>query len=499
MVVATLGVAGDAVWHTEFGVEVGITRLISPFHLILFAGAFMVVGAALRSGWHSERPARGISMSRFFPVLLSVTLMTAMTSYFFQELSPLVTWIPPGLVKLSATSPFQETTNIYMISSVLITNLIFLGPVLLMLRRWQPPFGSVTFLFGAVALLDASQTELSRGAVVGAAIVGGLVADLVIRRVNPSPTNVRGNRIVATVTPLAFWTGHFGVMWIAYEQSWVPELWAGAIVLAAMSGYVLSLLMNPSPVSQALWEAREESYEDDDYDYEDLYEDDLYEDDTHEDDTHEDGVYEYEDHVHAAAVHGDHAYAGDTYEDELYEDELYEDELYEDELYEGDTYEGDTYEDDVYEDDVYEDDRVAMWEPEPVRARRPSVARQATAKQATARQASARQGTARQATRQATARQATARQATTRHPNGRQPTTRQPSVRQPTARRVAVMQDTVRQPTGRKSAVRQRVVPEAVPVRRPRPRTAAGVAQRSPRQRQLRATTPSPRQRRAAA
>src|SRR5438552_7821721 len=33
MVVATFGVAGDAFWHTIFGVEVGITRVISPFHL----------------------------------------------------------------------------------------------------------------------------------------------------------------------------------------------------------------------------------------------------------------------------------------------------------------------------------------------------------------------------------------------------------------------------------------------------------------------------------
>ncbi|TML42755.1 MAG: hypothetical protein E6G27_03425 [Actinobacteria bacterium] len=251
--VATFGVAGDALWHTMFGVEVGITRVISPFHLVLMAGGFLLAATALRSGWHSNRPARA-TMGEFFPVLLSATLITAMVAYFFQELSPFLTWIPAGLVKLSAQSPFNETTQIYLVASILISNLIFMAPVSLLLRRWQPPFGSLTFLFTFIAAGLATQTEGSRGMLVGAALVGGLVGDMAIRRFNPTPTTIAANRMVSTIIPMAFWGTHFAVLWAAYKIIWVPELWVASILLSMGTGFMLSLLTLPSPVPVGVWQ-----------------------------------------------------------------------------------------------------------------------------------------------------------------------------------------------------------------------------------------------------
>jgi hypothetical protein len=255
MAVATFGVMGDAVWHTLFGIEVGVTRVISPFHLILMAGGFMLAATALRSGWHSDRPARA-TMRDFFPALLSLTLITSMIAYFSQHLSPFLTWIQPGLITISAQSPFKETTQIYLVASVLISNIILMTPVVFMMRRWRPPFGSLTFLFTVNAALLATQTEFSRGALVGAALVGGLVGDLAIRRFDPSPTRIAANRLVCTLTPLALWGCHFAVLWIAYKIVWVPELWGGSILLAMGSGFVLSQLSNPSPVPAQAWDAQ---------------------------------------------------------------------------------------------------------------------------------------------------------------------------------------------------------------------------------------------------
>ena len=268
MAVATFGVAGDAVWHTMFGVEVGITRVISPFHLILMAGGFMLAATALRSGWHSERPAR-TSMRDFFPALLSLTLITSMVAYFSQHLSPFLTWIQPGLVAISAQSPFKETTQIYLVASVLITNVIFMTPVVLMLRRWRPPFGALTFLFTVNAALLATQTEFSRGLLVGAALVGGLVGDMAIRRFDPTPSRRAANRLVCTIIPMALWGSHFAVLWIAYKIVWVPELWAGSTLLAMMTGFVLSHITNPAPIAAGVWEESGESTDERDEDDED--------------------------------------------------------------------------------------------------------------------------------------------------------------------------------------------------------------------------------------
>ena len=45
--VATVGLFGDLVWHTAFGEEEGVARVIAPFHLLLFAGAAGLVAAPL--------------------------------------------------------------------------------------------------------------------------------------------------------------------------------------------------------------------------------------------------------------------------------------------------------------------------------------------------------------------------------------------------------------------------------------------------------------------
>ena len=52
-VLAMVGMFGDLLWHSEFGEENGVARVIAPFHLLLFAGAAALVSAGLRSGWYA--------------------------------------------------------------------------------------------------------------------------------------------------------------------------------------------------------------------------------------------------------------------------------------------------------------------------------------------------------------------------------------------------------------------------------------------------------------
>jgi hypothetical protein len=82
VLIATVGMLGDAIWHTVFGEEKGVARVISPFHLVLFSGAVLLLGAPIRSGWYAPDvyPAR-LSFKRFFPVVLSLTLVTASVAF----------------------------------------------------------------------------------------------------------------------------------------------------------------------------------------------------------------------------------------------------------------------------------------------------------------------------------------------------------------------------------------------------------------------------------
>jgi hypothetical protein len=255
MGLATIATAGDAVWHTEFGVEVGVTRVISPFHLFLFLAGFLLVSSAFRAAWHSNTPASVKRLRTFLPTILSLSIATALVAYFFQYASPLLTWTPQTVLRLANNSAFRETMQIYGVVSVLITNLILITPILLILRRWDPPYGTTTVLFTTVSLLSATMTNLNRGGLVAASFAGGLVADMAIARLRPSPQRPAATRATGAIIPAALWACQFATLRLAYHITWSPELWLGSIVLASLTGLGLTLLTVPPRLPEIAWAA----------------------------------------------------------------------------------------------------------------------------------------------------------------------------------------------------------------------------------------------------
>jgi hypothetical protein len=253
MGLAMVALAGDAVWHTLYGSEQGLARLISPFHLVLFTGACLLVGSALRAAWSGPTSARVPGLRAFWPVVLSTTLVVAMTAFFFQYVSPVVAWRRPGLAALPAGSPFAETVQVYELLGLLVHNLLFLAPVLLLLLRWQTPLGTFTVMSGTVALLLATQTELGLVGLVGAAVLGGAAADVAVHLLRPSPERRWAARAVAVTAPAVYWTSHFALLKVGYGVTWELEIWLGSVVWASLSGLSLALLMWPPAVPLTAW------------------------------------------------------------------------------------------------------------------------------------------------------------------------------------------------------------------------------------------------------
>jgi hypothetical protein len=253
MGLSMVALAGDAAWHTLFGEEKGVTRMIAPFHLFLFAGASLLVSSGLRAGWSAPTSAKVPSLRAFAPVLLSTTLITAMAAFFFQYVSPVVAWRRPTQASLPALSPFLESVQILDLLGVLVHNLLFIAPVLLLLRRWRPPLGSMTIMSGAVALLLSTQTELRLVGLVGAAVLGGAAADVTIALARPSPVRPWASRTVAMVAPVVYWTANFAFLRLGYGVTWVLEIWLGAVVWAGLSGLVLAVLMQPAAIPLTAW------------------------------------------------------------------------------------------------------------------------------------------------------------------------------------------------------------------------------------------------------
>ena len=250
---AMVAVAGDAVWHTLHGAEQGLARLVSPFHLVLFGGACLLVSSALRAAWSGPTSARVPGLRAFWPVVLSTTLVVAMTAFFFQYVSPVVAWRRPGLAALPAGAPFAETVQVYELLGLLVHNLFFLAPVCLLLLRWQTPLGTFTVMSGTVALLLATQTELGLVGLVGAAVLGGAAADVAVHLLRPSPERRWAARAVAVIAPAVYWTSHFALLKAGYGVTWELEMWLGSVVWASLSGLALALLMWPPAVPLTAW------------------------------------------------------------------------------------------------------------------------------------------------------------------------------------------------------------------------------------------------------
>jgi hypothetical protein len=250
---------GDGIWHTVFGVERDLEAALSPTHLGVFVGALLAFTTPLRAAWSSDRLGTAPSLRALLPALLSLTFATLLVSFLFFYVSafrdpastrPFERWAG----QFAGGFPTLAYTRQLGVASVLVTNLLLVAPVLLLLRRWRPPFGSATLLFTAVALLTTATQEFAHGELVAAAAAGGLLADWSIARWGGGADPVAGHRLVAVVTPLGLWSAYFLVLQLRDGVAWAAELWTGSILFAGLSGLALSLLMLP-PVPASAPEA----------------------------------------------------------------------------------------------------------------------------------------------------------------------------------------------------------------------------------------------------
>jgi hypothetical protein len=235
-----------------FGVETGVAALLSPSHLLLLSGGLLMVTSPVRSAWSSpDLPARSPARS-LLPALWATALTTAVVLFFFQYLSAFVSRAPS---MPETDGPEGLLTTIAGVASVLVTNLIVVAPVLLLARRWRLPFGTVTLLatMGAVGL--TSLREFTLGWLVPAMLAGGLASDLLVARLRPGPDRPWAFRVVAAVAPLLLWGAWTAVYAAAYGIGWPPELWAGVLGMASLTGLGLSVLVLPPPVPEAAWKS----------------------------------------------------------------------------------------------------------------------------------------------------------------------------------------------------------------------------------------------------
>ncbi len=224
-----VGGAGDAVWHTIFGVETSIDALLSPTHLMLFAGLVLIVSAPLRAAWIDVDldPGHGRpTLTEFLPALLSLLITITVVAFFFQYAWAVTeTWMMR--VPYNPDDNFSETIAGSSVLAVIISTAIMFTPLLVAARRWHLPFGTATIVLPLVSgFIAVGFDEPFTG--LPAAALGGLVFDTLVRA-------RADTRLVAAIPPVTLWA----VFYLLIDRSdsglgLAPEIWGGSIVFAGL-------------------------------------------------------------------------------------------------------------------------------------------------------------------------------------------------------------------------------------------------------------------------
>jgi hypothetical protein len=233
--VFAVGGVCDMIWHVLFGVEVGVEALLSPTHLALGLGMGLIVTGPLRAAWRRPEPASGWVAQA--PVILALTSTLSLLTFFTLFAHPTV--YPAA----GAGSPHGGSESMGVASILLQTGLL-MGTILLAVRFCTLPAWALTLMItlnaAAMGTLNPHGYPL---ALVVAAAVAGLLADVWRAQLRPAPRRPVAWRLFSVVAPATFYVCYFLALRLTEGIAWSVHVWAGSITLAGIAGWLLSYLL----------------------------------------------------------------------------------------------------------------------------------------------------------------------------------------------------------------------------------------------------------------
>jgi len=227
------GIGGviDMFWHLRFGIEVSLAALVSPPHLLLMFALGLIVTGPLRAAW--RRPGIRAPVT----AVLSASLLLSMFTFFDQFDQPLVNPWAATQAASPSTIPYMQQLGIL---GIMVQTALLMGVILYLLSRFTLPFGSLTLLVGLNgAMLGSLQQHFE---LIPVAVVGGLLADLVVLWLRPGPQRVTALRVASFVGPIGVSSLYLLVVELTRGIGWPITLWLGSILVSGAIGFLLSCL-----------------------------------------------------------------------------------------------------------------------------------------------------------------------------------------------------------------------------------------------------------------
>jgi hypothetical protein len=252
LIVFFIGGIGDLIKHTLWGIEQAFNALVSPTHLAIGAGMFLICAGVVRS--FIEREPKPRSLVAQLPMLIALASIMELihwgTQFVFLSMAesmnatPEVWSIPHQTLTLLSIHYYKQGLGL---ATVLVQSLMMAGFALFIARRIKLAPGAITVLLvtGNVCIAAAQSNYLPQFvAVVAASIVAGATGDLA--RLDPAKQRSRRWPIAAAAIPAAYWAVALGVL--AADMNglwWTPDIISGSVVFAALCGSFAYALNGP--------------------------------------------------------------------------------------------------------------------------------------------------------------------------------------------------------------------------------------------------------------
>ena len=250
------GLAGnvDLLWHELFGFEEDVEALLSPSHLTLATGGVMITSGLLRTYWQQHSIRVYGRFLTFLPTYISFFTVVSIIT-FFGQFANLFTH--PQLFTSAAPVGDPFYWDVTLISSVLLPTWIWMGFILVLLRRWTVPFGTLTVtFFGNAVLMLLLNWDQSRPSflILLAPLVIGLLGDTFLKTLQHSSTSIIQLRVFSFLLPFVLFTTIFTILITTYGIWWSIHMWLGVSFLAGIVGLGLSfLILAPAYTAVSPW------------------------------------------------------------------------------------------------------------------------------------------------------------------------------------------------------------------------------------------------------
>ncbi len=244
------GIGGvlDLIWHEFFGVEQGIEEVISPTHLLLITSGMILASGPLRSFLAQDSMPRG--WKQLFPPITSALMALSGATLFtrFVNVWALTDRYVPHDIVGSRTA-----VEAYTVAGVLIPAALTTGTLLFLRQRMVLPFGAVTWVLLAnalIMLIVRSEWTGKHALALLAAFCAGLLGDWLLTRATGSSEIVALRRF-AFLTPCVCMLLFFVMLQLSAGLWWSIHMWLGASFMAGAVGLGMSALLLKKAIPEA--------------------------------------------------------------------------------------------------------------------------------------------------------------------------------------------------------------------------------------------------------